>query len=197
MTKPDIVAAIAPVVEAFAQLGVTYSISGSIASSAHGLARATLDIDVVAAMRKEQAGGLVDALHNYYYVDHDAIVDAIQAGTMFNLIHLETMLKVDVYILSKRRFDQESFGRRHRAPLGDVETAEECFILTPEDIILHKLEWYKMGGAVSERQWKDVIGVLQVQAEALDSSYLRRWANDLGVVELLDLALSQADLSKE
>ena len=111
---------------------------------------------------------------------------------MFNAIHLAPMLKVDVYILSLRPFDQESFRRRRPAALEDRVGAREFALDTPEDTILHKLEWYRAGGEVSERQWGDIVGVLRVQTDSLDHAYLTRWAAELGVSDLLDRAIRTA-----
>ncbi len=102
------------------------------------------------------------------------------------------MMKVDIYVLSERSFDRESFRRRRSAQLEDRPEAAPYAIETSEDTILHKLEWYRAGGEVSERQWGDVIGILRVQLGALDHEYLRRWAQQLGVADLLDRALAAA-----
>ncbi|MEX2207963.1 MAG: hypothetical protein WEF50_17185 [Myxococcota bacterium] len=192
MSTPDIVAALAPIVEVFERLSVPYSVAGSVASSAHGVARATLDVDLVADLHVEHVDRLVAAISADYYVDRGAALDAIARRSMFNVVHLATMLKVDIYLLTSRRFDQESFRRRGQLPLDDREGARSYRLDTPEDTILHKLEWYRAGGEVSERQWNDVIGVLQVQLGALDLDYLNRWATELGVADLLERALEAA-----
>jgi hypothetical protein len=100
------------------------------------------------------------------------------------------MLKVDIYALSARSFDRESFRRRGQVRLEDRPDARLYSLDTPEDTILHKLEWFRAGGEVSERQWGDVIGVLAVQIGALDLEYLRHWALELGVADLLERALA-------
>ncbi len=190
MNTPDIVAALAPIVEIFERLAIPYSVAGSVASSAHGVARATLDVDLVADLRSEHVDPLVAAISGDYYVDRAAALDAIARRAMFNVVHLATMLKVDIYVLTSRSFDRESFRRRGQALLDDREGARLYSLDTPEDTILHKLEWYRAGGEVSERQWSDVIGVLQVQLGALDLGYLARWAGELGVADLLERALA-------
>ncbi len=192
MNTPDIVAAIAPVVDVFDRLSVSYSVVGSVASSAHGIARATLDADLVADLQARHVQPLVDALIDDYYIDRDAANDAVQRRAMFNVVHLQTMLKVDIYVLTRRPFDRESFRRRVLAPLEDTVDAHQYSVDTPEDTVLHKLEWYRAGGEVSERQWGDVVGVLKVQSDALDFEYMRRWAADLGVSDLLERAFEQA-----
>ncbi len=148
----DLTRALDPVVEALEGLGVGYSVCGSVVSSAHGVARATLDVVLVAALAAPHVAGLVAALEAAYYVDLDAARDGVVRRSMFNAIHLATMLKVDVYVLSDRAFDRMSFSRRARGTLepGSLTT---YFLDTPEDTVLHKLEWYRAGGEVSERQW--------------------------------------------
>ena len=192
MSTPDIVAALAPIVEIFERLSIPYSVAGSVASSAHGVARATLDVDLVADLQLEHVDPLMAGISADYYVDRDAAQDAIARRSMFNVVHLATMLKVDIYVLTSRSFDRESFRRRAPVRLDDRESARGYLLDTPEDTILHKLEWYRAGGEVSERQWSDVIGVLQVQLGALDLDYLSRWASELGVADLLERALDTA-----
>jgi hypothetical protein len=138
---PEIVGAIAPVIDAFERLSVGYSVVGSVASSAHGIARATLDADLVADLGAEHVDPLVDALIDDYYIDRDAAAEAIRRRAMFNVVHLETMLKVDIYLLTGRPFDRESFRRRIFAALEDADDARQYAIDTPEDTVLHKLEW--------------------------------------------------------
>jgi hypothetical protein len=98
---------------------------------------------------------------------------------------------VDIYVLTDRIFDRESFARRTTGRL-DPSTGRTYFFDTAEDTVLHKLEWFRAGGDVSERQWGDLVGVLRVQREALDLEYLRRWAGALGLGELLERALREA-----
>lgn len=184
----DIVAALEPVVAALERLGVEYSVVGSVASSFHGLARSTIDVDVVAELPGARVAELVAALETDYYVDLDAARDAVARRSMFNVVHLATMLKVDIYVLTERAFDRESFGRRQP---GQLENRRFVFD-TAEDTILHKLEWFRAGGDVSERQWGDLVGVLRVQAAGLDLEHLRRWAGVLGVLELLERAIAEA-----
>jgi hypothetical protein len=193
MSVPDIVAAIRPVIDTLGHLSVPYSIAGSVASSAHGIARSTLDVDLVADLRLAHVVPLVETLRESYYIDEDAVRDAVVRRSMFNVIHLETMLKVDVYILTARPYDRESFARRRATPLEEAPGARLFDMDTPEDTILHKLEWYRAGGEVSERQWGDVVGVLRVQRGALDVEYLRSWAQQLGVSDLLERALHDAE----
>jgi hypothetical protein len=112
---------------------------------------------------------------------------------MFNLIHLATMLKVDVYVLTPRPFDRASFDRRVSV-VFDPTRGRAFKVDTAEDAVLHKLEWCRAGGEVSDRQWNDLVGVLKVQSAALDLVYMRRWAAVLDVEALLDRALAEASV---
>lgn len=190
----DILVPIIPLVDAFEQLGVSYYIGGSVASSAYGLPRTTIDADLVADLRIEHVRPLVQQLQNAYYIDADMIRDAIKHRSEFNIIHFETMLKVDVFIQKTRAFDRETRRRVRQEKLDETSSDHVFLLASPEDVILNKLEWYKMGGEVSERQWNDILGVLKVQGTSLDLAYLRQWAAALDVSPLLDRALEDAGL---
>jgi len=192
VSPADIIAALTPVVEAFERLRVRYHVGGSIASSALGVARATLDVDVVADLSPGHAGRLVSDLSDAYYVDASAVMDAISRRASFNLIHLATMVKVDIFVLKDRPYDVEAFSRMRTDSLGDGAKEREFFLSSAEDTVLNKLEWYEMGGRVADRQWRDVIGVLKVQAGRLDLDYMRRWARVIGVADLLERAIDDA-----
>jgi len=194
--QPDLLAALEPVVRALEELSIEYSVVGSVASSAYGVARSTVDADVVAKLGGARVDALVSRLEQDYYVDRDAARDAVRRRSMFNVIHLATMVKVDVYVLTDRAFDVGSFARRIGRRLPDEEGARTYLLDTPEDTILHKLEWYRAGGEVSDRQWGDIIGVLVIQGDALDRVYLDHWATVLGVSELLARAWLDADKSR-
>ncbi|RMF85432.1 MAG: hypothetical protein D6736_17300 [Nitrospinota bacterium] len=155
--------------------------------------RATLDADLVADIRLEQAEPLAQAWRDAFYVDVEAIRDAVRRQSSFNLIHLDTLFKVDIFVPKRRAFDQVQFTRRvpHLLP---TEPERTIYLTTAEDTILTKLEWYRIGGEVSERQWRDVLGVCKVQGHRLDLEYLRHWATRLGVLDLWERAFSAANL---
>jgi len=175
------------VIKALKQLQIPYFIGGSIASNFYGVARSTLDADIVAAIRPDQVDVLVELLQPVFYIDAGAIRDAVQRKRCFNAIHLATMFKVDIFVAGEDAFTREQFHRR-QSQVVMQEPEQTAFIATVEDMILTKLQWYKAGGGVSDRQWRDVLEMLKACREQLDSEYLERWATELGVDELLEKA---------
>ncbi len=179
------------VADAFKTLGVEFYIGGSIASAYHGEPRSTLDVDLVADVPESEVSRLVHFLGEDFYADSSMMIQAITSRTAFNLIHLPTMYKIDVFIPKQRPFDKSVQQRVVQAAAfeGDDRIYQ---IASIEDTVLSKLEWYKAGGETSERQWRDVVGVMQVQLHQLDQVYLNKWAADLGVGDLLQRAWTEA-----
>lgn len=178
------------VVDVLERLGVPYAIGGSLASTLHGVMRATMDADLVAALQPDHAAPLAQALEAAFYVDEAAIREAIARHLSFNVIHLETMFKVDVFVAGGREFDRLQLMRR-KAHVVETSSDRTAYVVSAEDIILAKLDWYRQGGEVSERQWTDVLGVVRIQGKLLDTVYLRQVAASLGVSDLLARALDQ------
>ncbi|HLF27245.1 MAG TPA: hypothetical protein VJG32_12990 [Anaerolineae bacterium] len=172
------------------RLGVPYAIGGSLASSIYGAARMTMDADLIAEVRSEHVAALVQGLSSDFYVDADTIRDAITHKRSFSVVHLASMFKVDVFIPKLRQFDRAQLERRVKQVVA-TDPERTVYVATAEDTILAKLEWYRLGNEVSERQWRDVLGILQVQAERLDLDYLHRSAEALQVADLLNKALSE------
>ena len=195
MSSPDFRTILSSVISALEGLKIPYFLGGSVASSAMGLPRATLDIDIVADIPAVQAPRLADAFGAAFYVDQDQIAAAIERRSSFNIIHSGTAHKVDIFILKDRDYDREALSRRRQVLLFEGEDSLRCYLTSPEDIILSKLEWYKNGGRVSERQWLDVQGVMKVQGQQLDTAYLNKWALTLSISELLDSALLEAGIA--
>jgi hypothetical protein len=193
MKKPDILAALEPVAKAFDELGVQYYVGGSVASSAYGIARATLDVDIVSDLKLPHVSPMVEMLKASYYIDKDMILEAIDSRSSFNVIHLDTMIKVDVFVVGDTPYDRETLKRKRKDTLDD-EQGTEFYLGSAEDVILNKLKWFRMGGNVSEQQWRDVLGVLKVQERLLDTEYLRHWAAALGLTGLLEEAFRDAGL---
>ena len=186
--KGDPLFAAAAVAMALEKLGVRYAVGGSIASSLYGVPRATQDADIVASLAIPHAARLAAALEAEFYVDEDMIRDAIRRHGTFNVVHLETMFKVDVFVAKGDAWSEEELSRARRERVGDVGAQVELVFASPEDTLLHKLVWFRLGGGVSERQWRDAIGVLRVQGDSLDHGYLDTWSAHLGVRALLEKA---------
>jgi len=177
----------------FEQLGIQYFVGGSIASNAYGFYRATADADIVAALRTDQIEALVNGLQPEFYADIEAIRKATSAKSSFNVIHLDTVLKVDVFVATPSSFHLSQFRRRLRKQIGTVE-ADAVWVASPEDTILAKLEWFRMGGSLSDKQWGDITGVMKIQKGALDLGYLREVAMEMKLADLLDSAMRDSGL---
>ena len=174
------------------KLNIPYLIGGSLASTLYGMVRTTQDSDIVAEMRLEHLIPFVTALRDEFYMDEEMIAESIQRHSSFNIIHRESMFKVDVFIPHPRPFLQSQLARAQKQTF-QFENEVSANFCGPEDTILAKLEWYRLGGEVSERQWRDILGVLKTRASDLDLGYLRKWANDLKVGDLLEQALKEME----
>jgi hypothetical protein len=172
------------------RLGVRYAIGGSLASSLHGVFRASVDADLVADLGLKHVEPFAGALGDAFYHDEAAMRRAIEGRRSFNVIHLDTMFKVDVFIPKRRAFDEAQLERRAAHVIAN-DPERSAFVATAEDTILAKLDWYRAGGGVSEQQWRDVLGILQVQSATLDRDYLRSMAASLEVSDLLERVLSE------
>ena len=189
LTEPIAVTTL--VTDALETLGVTYAIGGSLASAVHGVMRATMDADLVADLRLEHVEPLAQALGDAFYADAEMMREAVGHHSSFNVIHLDTMFKVDVFIAKPREFDRSQLARRQSCVLSE-DPPRRAYITSAEDVVLAKLEWYHIGGRTSDRQWRDILGVMKVQKARLDHDYLRRMATTLGVGDLLEQALNEA-----
>ena len=177
------------VTQVLESLGIPYLISGSLASTLYGMVRTTQDSAIVAEMRIEHLQSFVSALQGEFYLDEEMIAESIQRHTSFNIIHRETMFKVDVFIPQPRPFLQSQLIRSQKQTF-QFETEVSAKFASPEDTILAKLEWYKAGGEKSERQWRDILGVLNLQGDRLDFQYLHNWAGRMGIQDLLRRVLA-------
>jgi len=182
------------VVKAFKSLSIPYALGGSMASSLLGKPRLTADADFTAEPFPGREAAFAKCFGPDYYLHIPAIEHANRRRSSFNIIHTASGFKADVFIAKERPFDREVMGRRRLYEI-EGEPQESITLVSPEDIILLKLEWYRIGQEVSEKQWSDVLGVLQVKAGQLDEAYLDRWAASLGVSDLLARARQQASAS--
>lgn len=172
------------------RLGIPYVITGSFASSVHGEPRSTDDVDVVADVRPVHVSPLTAALAAEWYVSEQAMREAIDAGTSFNAIHLPTGVKVDIFVVANDPFDAQRVAAARLVRIG--QPAAVLRIDAAEYILLRKLEWFRRGGETSDRQWRDVLGIIRTQGTRLDRAELATWADRLGVADLLARALREA-----
>jgi hypothetical protein len=183
----DPIAVALSVTHALDRLGVVHTIGGSIASSFAGEPRSTVDIDIVAALDESHVATLTDALSADFYIDESALRRAVRERTSANFIHHATQLKVDLFVAGGTALDEQQLNRRQQITVGPGRTIH---VHPPEDILLQKLRWYRKGGEVSDRQWRDVVAIVRVQGDRLDRHYLSTNAPTLGVADLLERALS-------
>ncbi len=178
------------VIAALEELEVPYLIGGSFASSLYGIVRSTNDADIVAGLKTDHVAPFFRALESEFYVDELSIERAIRTGRHFNVIHAGTQFKVDVFTPRLTGFAIQQLERRQERPFGE-DTKHKAYFASPEDTVLAKLEWYRRGNEVSEQQWRDVLTVIKVQRGRLDLDYMRRWAEELRVADLLEEALAE------
>jgi hypothetical protein len=172
------------------RLGLTHAVGGSLASGAWGEPRSTHDIDVAVDLAIDAVPALVEALDAEFFIDPASVREAVERTSSFNAIHKRLYIKVDVFVTGSGVLDRRQIERR--VPRRLSPDVERSFSLTaPEDVVLRKLDWFRRGGGVSERQWRDALGVLKVQAARLDVGYLRASAGLLGLADLLERAFGE------
>ena len=166
--------------------GIPSMVAGSVGSSFHGRPRATQDADIVIDPEEDQFTSFLAIVQQGYYVSREAALDALRRRTMFNIIDLERGWKADLIIRKDRPFSRQEFERRRQIDA----MGQTLWVVSPEDIILSKLEWMK--GRESDIQYSDALGVAAAQWGNLDLEYLRKWAGQLGVENMLTRLLKEA-----
>lgn len=191
MTRADDQLAVAVRVgQALDAIGVRHTIGGSIAASVAGEPRSTVDIDFVAALTHADVAPLITALADEFYLAEEAFHRAIDTLGTANMIHQASNLKVDVFIAGGTPLDDQQLVRRQRV---EVRPGQFIYIHPPEDILLQKLRWFAKGGGVSDRQWRDILGIIRTQGERLDLAYLAANAPAIEVEVVLERALRAAN----
>jgi hypothetical protein len=173
------------------RLRIQYYVVGSLASSLYGIPRATAGADIIADIRQHHIQPFVQSLKNDFYVYEERIQVSVKERSSFNIIHLETMFKIDIFLSKNDPLSKEEMARREKYRVVE-EKGKDLYIASAEDIILSKLHWYKSGGSISERQWTDVMGVLRILEKRLDFDYLKNRAKKRGILDLLTKAIKQA-----
>ena len=167
------------VIDILEKTKIPYMIGGSVAAIVYGEPRMTLDMDVVVDIRTEQVKQFVSAFGPEYYVNSESILEAIKNQSQFNIIQSELGVKVDFYVKQSDSFSQQAFGRKRSEAFSKEKTA---MFTTPEDIILKKMEWYKMGE--SQKHLDDIKGILRISRDKLDLQYISQWALKIGVQDI-------------
>jgi hypothetical protein len=191
VSEPEEYLVLKQLTDALDDLKISYAIGGSIASSVYGKVRFTQDADITVAPFGDEAGQLYDVLKEAFYISKDAMNQAISDQSSFNIIHLKSAFKIDIFIQKNDDFHRLMFVRRKKIKLD--ESIDHLFdIVSAEDVILLKLQWYQSADCLSDRQWSDVLGVLTVQAGSLDMKHLRDCSEKLGLKALLEKALNES-----
>ena len=171
------------VIDKINQLRIPYMITGGIASIFYGKPRLTHDFDIIVDIEEKDISKLVTIFKDEFYVSSEVIQNAIENRSMFNIIHFDSGMKVDFWLLKNDEFDRKRFERRQR----HVYSGREIFFSTPEDIILKKLVWFKESEI--QKHFDDALDVSEIQKD-LDMDYITVWAKKLSIQALLDDILS-------
>jgi hypothetical protein len=171
------------------RLGIGYQVTGSTATITHGEPRFTNDIDVVVDLRPDQIAPFAAAFPDpEFYLSVDAVREAVRQRHQFNIIHPSSGLKIDVILLPDNESARSQWQRSVRLCIA---SGVEANFISPEDVILRKMEYYQEGG--SEKHLRDIAGVLKIQGEQIDRRYLDDWSARLGLAEIWEMVLQRID----
>ncbi len=188
MTPADPFALAGLVARILERIGVRYVIGGSVAASLYGEPRSTLDLDLMIEADAGTVRMLVQELRPHFYVEEEDALEAVRREGSFNAIHLASAMKVDFFIAEAGTGARRQMDRRRAINTG----GRSLWFYSPEDIVIRKLLWYRMGGEQSEKQWRDILGILRVTGSAIDRETLLAGARDFEVGELLERAWKDA-----
>jgi hypothetical protein len=191
VADPDAIDVAFQVARAIEAVGGSYFVGGSVASSLQGEPRATNDVDVVFEIPLGRIQAFVAALGVDFEVDVDMLRDALLHGRSCNIFFLPMVMKVDLFAVGPAPYDEVEFARR--APVRVRDTGETLVIKSAEDTVLRKLLWYRDGGHVSDRQWRDVLEVLRVSGDTMDFAYMTSWAERLRIEDLFARARLESE----
>lgn len=189
---PVLLSVVLGVIDILEELGVRYHLGGSFASAVHGVPRQTMDADIVVDLDDASVVLLVERLRGPFYVDLDTAKEALVRRGSFNAIDLESGFRVDFFVKGTDEFDEVELERSQLTQIT-ADPDRSAYVKTAEDTILRKLQWYRGGDEVSDRQWRDVLGVLIAVGDDLDLDYLWLWASQLGLADLLKRAIDEVD----
>jgi hypothetical protein len=173
-------------------LGILYALGGSMASSLIGEPRSTVDVDIAIKVEDGGEAALLERANAEFYVPVDAARAAIRAHSSFNLVDTAHGLKVDLFVLGDGLLDRMQIERRMNVTIPGL--ANPIWVTSPEDQVLRKLDWYRSTGHESDRQLRDVVGMLRIHGDVMDRIYLDETARQLNLGALLDEASDAANL---
>ncbi len=188
----DLLDAILSLSAIFEGLQISYYIQGTVANSLYGMQRATFDVDFVVDLHLEHIDILREKLKPFYAIDTQMMRDAIYLRTYFEIVHITSLIKINVLLSQELDFERQIYNRIQHHRL--LESSPPVCVASPEDIILTQLRNYRAGGEIADDQWNEILGVLKVQGTGLDFAYLEQWALELNVLELLERAFAETDL---